>query len=60
MYVRVHTPLRHHPATHRPLAVLSVVDNVAGRRLLAQGKINQAQEFEIFRNVIFTEVSHCP
>lgn len=51
MYIRIHPPLRRLP-NGRPVAVMSVVDNVLGLKLLQEKKIDMKTELKRFKEVI--------
>jgi hypothetical protein len=51
MYIRVHTPL-HRQANGRPIAIVSVVDNVLAKALMHDGKLDQMQEVQRFKSIM--------
>jgi hypothetical protein len=58
LYIRVHTPMYRQP-NGRPIAIVSVTDNVLGNKLVADGKIDKQKEVQRFMSIIPSQIKVC-
>lgn len=58
LYIRVHTPM-YRQQNGRPIAVVSVADNVLGNKLVADGKVDKQKEMQRFMSIIPSQIKVC-